>query len=99
MKQFIVAAIALVSLSAIASERSPSDTISRIERDSNVKCDLIKNSFSVCIGSPREVATCRYTKTYSCYGLESFKVKMKVKDYYNYNTNSRETVVTNISYK
>lgn len=99
MKHLIVAALALMSVAAIAGERSPSETISRIERDTNVKCDLIKNSFSVCIGTPREIATCRYTKTYSCYGLESFQVKMKVKDFYNYSTNSRETVVTNISYK
>lgn len=98
MKLTIALLISLFTLSALAGGRSPSDTISRIEADTNVRCDLVKNSFSICIGSPREVATCRYTKTYSCYGIESFKLKLKVKDFYNYSTNQRETVVTSIKY-
>lgn len=98
MKLAIALMISLVTFSAFAGGRSPSDTISRIETDNNVRCDLVKNGFSVCIGAPREVATCRYSKTYSCYGIESFKVKLKVKDYYNYSTDQRETVVTSIKY-
>lgn len=99
MKITISLMVSLLSFSAFASGRSPSDTISRIEADNNVRCDLVKNSFAVCIGSPREVATCRYTKTYSCYGVESFKLKLKVKDSYNYSINARETVVTSIRYQ
>lgn len=99
MKLTIALMISLITFSAFASGRSPSDTIARIESDSNVRCDLVKNSFAVCIGSPREVATCRYTKSYSCYGIESFKLKLKVKDFYNYSSNQRETVVTNIKYQ
>lgn len=99
MKQLTAAFLICMSLSAFAGERSPSETISRIEVDNNVKCELIKNTFSICIGSPRELATCRYKKTYSCYGIESFKVTLKVKDYYNHRSNARETVVTNIIYK
>ena len=98
MKLTVALMISLFAFSAFAGGRSPSDTISRIETDNNVRCDLVKNSFSICIGSPREVATCRYSKTYTCYGIESFRLKLKVKNFYNYSTNERETVVTSIKY-
>ena len=99
MKLTVALMISLFAFSALAGGRSPSDTISGIEADNNVRCDLVKNSFAVCIGSPREVATCRYTKSYTCYGIESFKLKLKVKDFYNHRSNERETVVTAIKYQ
>lgn len=99
MKKLTAIILACVSLSVFAGERSPSETISRIEVDNNVKCELIKNTISICLGSPRELATCRYKKTYSCYGIESFKVTLKVKEFYSNRTSARETVVTDINYK
>lgn len=78
---------------------SVKETISRIEMDKNVRCDYIKSSFSFCLGTPRELATCRYTQTFQCYGADSFKLKLKIKEFYSNRTNSRDSVVTSIKYE
>jgi hypothetical protein len=92
MKFIMVLMVSMLASSAFAG--SVSDKVAEIEMDRNVKCTYVKASFNFCIGTPRELATCRYSETYSCYGAESFKLKLKVKNYYNARSNSRETVVT-----
>jgi hypothetical protein len=92
MKIIMGLVFTMVSLSSFAG--SVSDKVAAIEADRNVKCTYSKSSFAFCLGTPRALSTCRYSETYSCYGAESFKLKLKVKDFYNSHTNSRETVVT-----
>lgn len=95
MKFIMAMIVSLMTVSAFAS--SVSDKVAQIEMDRNVKCSYVKSSFAICLGTPRAVATCRYTQSYSCYGAESFKLKLKVKEYYDYSSNSRETKVTSVS--
>jgi hypothetical protein len=95
MKLIIGLALSMMAFSSFAG--SVSDKVSEIEMDRNVKCSHVKSSFAICLGTPRALATCRYSETYSCYGAESFKLKLKVKEYYNSRTNSRESVVTSTS--
>ena len=99
MKKFIVAIISVTSFSVMANERSLSETLSRIERENNVRCELVKKSPSVCLGSPVKSALCYYKKTFTCDGAESFKLKLRVRSSYNLRTNSREIVVTKIVFK
>lgn len=95
MKCLIALAFIAVSLPAMA--KSPAQVVSQIEADRNVRCEYIKSSFEVCLGMPRETAVCRSTMTYRCEGGESlFTLKLKVKNYFNTRTFSRETVVTTI---
>jgi hypothetical protein len=98
MKLILAVTMSFMAFNAFAGESTVESTIREIETERNVRCDFERNSFSFCVGTPREAATCRYSKTYSCFGAESFKLKLKVKDYYNWGTNSRETVVTDVSY-
>lgn len=95
MKLIIGLILTLTAFSSFAS--SVSDKVAEIEMDKNVKCSYVKSSFAICLGTPRALATCRYSSTFSCYGAESFKLKLKVKEYYNSRTNSRESVVTSTS--
>lgn len=92
MKLVMGLAFALVAGSSFAS--SVSDKVASIEASHNVKCEYTKSSFAFCIGTPREMAVCRYSETYYCYGAESFKLKLKVKSYFDHSTNRRETKVT-----
>lgn len=95
MKLIIGLTLSMMAFSSFAS--SVSDTVADIEMDRNVKCSYVKSSFAICLGTPRALATCRYSQTYSCYGAESFKLKLKVKESYNSRSNSRETKVTSVS--
>ncbi len=95
MKLIMGLSLSLMAFSSFAG--SVSDKVAEIEFNKNVKCSHVKSSFAICIGMERTLATCRYTATYSCYGAESFKLKLKVKEYYNTRTNSRESVVTSTS--
>lgn len=97
MKFIMAALVSLMAFSSFAS--SVSDKVAEIEMDRNVKCSYVKSSFAICLGTPRALATCRYSETYSCYGAESFKLKLKVKESYNSRSNSRETKVTSVSMK
>ncbi len=98
MKLIMGLMMSLFAVSAFAGE-SVRSTVEGIESDKNVRCDYVKSSFSICLGTPRELATCRYTQTYQCYGVESFKLKLKVKEFYSNRTNSRDSVVTSIKYE
>ena len=98
MKLIIGLLMTFFAASAFAGD-SVSVTISRIEMDKNVRCDYINSSFNFCIGTQRELATCRHTETYQCYGAESFKLKLKVKEFYSNRSNSRDNVVTSIKYE
>jgi hypothetical protein len=98
MKLIVGLLMTVFAASAFAYD-SARETVARIEMDKNVRCDYIKSSFNFCIGTPRELATCRYTQTYQCYGVESFKLKLKMKEFYSNRTNSRESVVTSIKYE
>ena len=98
MKLIIGLLMTVFAASAFAGD-TVRETVSRIEMDKNVRCDYIKSSFNFCIGTQRELATCRHTETYQCYGAESFKLKLKVKEFYSNRSNSRDNVVTSIKYE
>lgn len=91
MKLIMGLIFALTAASSFAA--SVSDKVAEIEANYNVKCEYSKSSFAFCFGSPKDLATCRYTETYSCYGAESFKLKLKVKSYYDASSNKRESKV------
>lgn len=95
MKFIMATLVSLMAFSTFAS--TVSEKVAEIEMDRNVKCSYVKSSFAICLGTPRALATCRYSETYSCYGAESFKLKLKVKESYNARSNSRETKVTSVS--
>ncbi len=92
MKLIMGLALTLMSVSSFAG--SVSDKVAEIESTYNVECNYSKSSFAICLGMPRAFATCRYTSTYICNGAENFTLKLKVKEYYDNSTNSRETKVT-----
>lgn len=94
MKFLAVLAFSLVSFSSMAA--SVEDTISSLEFNRNVKCELVKNSFAFCYGTGAPFKTCRYTATYSCTGQEAFTAKLSVKSRYNRTTEKEETVVMNV---
>lgn len=95
MKVLIALMMSAFAFSALAGD-SVSSVVSGIEADRNVRCDYVKSSMEFCFGMPRELATCRYTKTYRCDGAESFTLKLKVKNFYNTRTDARESVVTKV---
>src|SRR5690606_28765636 len=94
MKLILALVISAFSLTALASDRSLTSTLSKIEFDKNIKCELVKNSFGFCLGGSALLQTCRYTSTYRCFGNEDLTVKLKIKSFYNHATNARESVVT-----
>lgn len=107
MKLILAFAFSILSVGAFASERSVQDTIASIEFNENVKCDFIKSSFPICLGTRSfdptrrtpTFSTCRYTSTYSCTGLRNIELKLKVKEYTDYRTEVRKTVVTKVKIK
>lgn len=96
MKLVFLSVLAMSSLSAFAA--TPSEVISEIEATRNVKCDYVKSSFAICLGAPRQLATCRYSETYACFGAESLKVKLGVKESYSPASNTRISKVTKVKY-
>lgn len=94
MKFVLALMLSFSAFSAFA--QSVSEVVSTIETERRVRCEFVKNGFEVCIGMPKEYATCRYTKTYFCEGDEVFTLKLKVKEYLSTQTYNRETVVTDI---
>lgn len=95
MKKILVLSLALSSFSAFAGE-SVSSTIERIEFENNVKCELVKNSMGFCFGTPAPYQTCYRSATYRCLGAKTINLKLKIKDFYNLETNQRESVVRKI---
>ncbi len=74
---------------------SVEEKVKDVEADRNVKCEYVKTSVGICLGSPVTLtpALCRYSKTFNCDGAETFKLKVKVKGYYNQQTNGYEEKV------
>lgn len=97
MKYLLSALLGAFTFSTFASD-SISDVVSRIETDRQVRCEFVKKSLAVCFGSPAEIAFCRFSVLYRCTGAEKLDLKLNVNEFYNANTNSRETIVTKIKY-
>lgn len=81
--------------------QSVSEAVASIEAEKDVKCKFLRNNIGMCFGTYQvfDISSCRYSKVYSCYGAESFKLKVKVKEYFNINTNAREAVVIGTTLK
>lgn len=92
MKTLLVGLLCLSSVSAFARE-TVKEALSRIETDRNVRCDYRKGSLALCMGSDPVYKICTSTSTYSCYGLESFQLKLKIKSSFNYDSQERESSV------
>lgn len=95
MKKILVLSTALFSFSVFAGE-SVRSTIEKIEFENNVKCEVVKNSTGLCFGGPSPYQTCYRTAKYLCLGAETINLKLKIKDFYNLETNKRESVVRKI---
>ena len=99
MKKLLVAVLALASVSAFAVGRSAEEVISEIEARDSVQCYQVSESrFKLCLGAPSELAVCRWTKKYDCFGASEFSVKLKLKSSASGSRGERETVVTKITY-
>ena len=97
MKKLIIALFALSSLSAFASSAAES-TIRAIEAREGVQCYKVSESrMQFCIGTPRELAVCRYSQTFECMGESEFKVKLTLKSKPDSN-GVRTTTVSKVKY-
>lgn len=99
MKIIIALVMTLSAAAAMASGPSVKETLRSIEMDRNVKCEFVSGSLAICIGSNQDTKVCRSTSTYECVGAESFVLKLKIKTSYNYDSNSRESVVTGVNFE
>lgn len=99
MKLFFTMLFLSLSFSAFAAKPSPSQVIQDIEEVRRVRCQFIKNSFAFCLGSRSGMGVCRYSKTYACDGEEMFKVILKVREFYNQVTQSRQEQVLKVEYQ
>lgn len=98
MKHILAIVFALSTTAAFAGD-SVKSTLRLIEADRGVKCEFVSGTMSICIGSNPDSKICRTTSTYECVGQESFELKLKIKTSFNYDTNSRESVVTGILFE
>lgn len=95
MKKILVLSLGLLSFSAFAGN-SVSATVEKIEFENNVKCELVRNSMGFCFGTPAPYQTCYRTAKYLCLGARTINLKLKIKDFYNVETNTRDSIVRKI---
>lgn len=95
MKKILVLSTTLFSFSVFAGE-SVKSTIEKIEFENNVKCELVRNSMGFCFGTPAPYQTCYRTAKYLCLGAKTINLKLKIKDFYNVETNTRDSIVRKI---
>lgn len=88
--------IFLLSLSVSSFAASVEETVATIEQEKNVRCDLLNKKIGYCIGSGA-ASVCWYELNYQCNGNDFFKLTLKVRDFYNQQTQKRETVVRKVS--
>lgn len=85
----------LLSMTVSSFAASVEETLASIEQEKNVRCDLLNKKIGYCIGSGA-ASVCWYELRYQCQGTEFFKLNLKVRDFYNQQTQKRETVVRKI---
>jgi hypothetical protein len=93
MKLLVTLMVSFFTFSALASDRTVAQTLAKIEFNKNVKCELTKVGFALCVGLPEPMHTCYSTSTYACEGNESFTLKLRVKSFYNMEIDARQNVV------
>ena len=100
MKLTIAFLMSLFAFSALADD-TISGTIRRIEKEHQVECRYQDSSRSYCFGlGPQELTPCRYTKTYTCSSdSDYFQVELKVKEAYNFSSDSRESRVMDVIFR
>ncbi len=92
MKNLLVLAFAFFCVSTFAA--TVENTVKAIEVERNAQCTFeSKSTFKKCFGAT-STQTCFYAISYKCESNEgSFGLKVKVKDFYNLQTNAYETKV------
>jgi hypothetical protein len=99
MKTALVLALALSSFSLFADPvyDSPKKVVSRIQKEENVRCEYQGASFAVCIGANPLSKVCRSTYTYNCDGESTFTLSLKVKSFYDFESDERVSEVQSIN--